>query len=262
MIANGRVAAVNLTNPGTGYLAAPAISIAPPPANLRATATATVRNGAVTGFSIDSPGSGYDTAPVVSIEPPPPLAGTFTPKPFVLRTLLHLSDDNVASLLPQVYLGQLAAAPHDVGLCTDESGLKQDALAGAQRFSSAHMPLDTVISAGSGSIGVGETLTRNIRIAYNDPTNPFVHAYHPDHDNKDARGAPLPAGVESPDITRECTFVFTASPPAGSSATIGWGSSILGGIYTETITGLHKEPLVLSGIFELRRASEIGTLTR
>ena len=262
LIANGRVAAVNLTNPGTGYLAAPAISIAPPPANLRATATATVRNGAVTGFSIDSPGSGYDTAPVVSIEPPPPLAGTFTPKPFVLRTLLHLSDDNVASLLPQVYLGQLAAAPHDVGLCTDESGLKQDALAGAQRFSSAHMPLDTVISAGSGSIGVGETLTRNIRIAYNDPTNPFVHAYHPDHDNKDARDAPLPAGEESPDIIRECSFVFTTSPPAGSSATIGWGSSILGGIYTETITGLHKEPLVLSGIFELRRASEIGTLTR
>jgi hypothetical protein len=262
LMTNGRVTAVNVTNPGTGYVAAPTISIAPPPANVRATATATVSSGAVTGFSIDSPGSGYDTAPVVSIEPPPPLAGTSTPKPFVLRTLLHLSDDNVVSLLPQVYLGQLAAAPHDVGLCTNESSLKQNALAGAQRFSSAHMPLDTVITAGSGSVGVGETLTRTIRIAYNDPTNPFVHAYHPDHDNKDARGAPLPAGVESPDITRECTFVFTASPPAGSSTTIGWGSSILGGTYTETITGLHKEPLVLSGIFELRRASEIGTLTR
>ena len=262
LMTNGRVTAVNVTNPGTGYVAAPTISIAPPPANVRATATATVSNGAVTGFSIDSPGSGYDTAPVVSIEPPPPLAGTSTPRPFDLRTLLHLSDDNVASLLPQVYLGQLAAAPHDVGLCTNESSLKQNALAGAQRFSSAHMPLDTVITAGSGSIGVGETLTRTIRIAYNDPTNPFVHAYHPDHDNKNARGAPLPAGVESPDITRECTFVFTASPPAGSSTTIGWGSSILGGTYTETITGLHKEPLVLSGIFELRRASEIGTLTR
>ena len=263
VLTHDRVTAINVTNPGTGYFAAPTISIAPPPANVRATATATVRNGAVTGFSIDSPGSGYDTAPVVSIEPPPPLAGTSTPKPFALRTLLHLSDDNVTSLLPQVYLGQLAAAPNDVGLCTDESSLKQDALASAQRFSSAHMPLDTVITAGSGSIGVGETLTRTIRIAYDDPTNPFVHAYHPDHDNKSARGAPLPEGArESPDITRECTFVFTASPPAGSSATIGWGSSILGGTYTETITGLHKEPLVLSGIFELRRASEIGTLTR
>jgi hypothetical protein len=263
LMTNGRVTAVNVTNPGTGYVAAPTISIAPPPANVRATATATVSNGAVTGFSINSPGSGYDTAPVVSIEPPPPLAGTSTPKPFVLRTLLHLSDNNVTSLLPQVYLGQLATAPNDVGLCTDESRLKQNALASAQRFSSAHMPLDTVITAGSGSIGVGETLTRTIRIAYNDPTNPFVHAYHPDHDNKNARGAPLPEGVrESPDITRECTFVFTASPPAGSSTTIGWGSSILGGTYTETITGLHKEPLVLSGIFELRRASEIGTLTR
>jgi hypothetical protein len=149
-----------------------------------------------------------------------------------------------------------------VGLCTDESLLKQDALAGAQRFSSAHMPLDQVVTGGSGSIAVGDTLTRTIRIPYNDPTNPFVHAYHPDHDNKNARGAPLSAGVESPDITRDCSFTFTATPPAGSSVSSGWGSSILGGTYTETITGLHKEPLVLSGTFELRRASEIGTLTR
>jgi hypothetical protein len=261
-LSNGRVAGVDVTNPGTGYLEAPSISIAPPPANVRATATATVSNGAVTGFSINGAGSGYDTAPVVSIEPPPPLAGTSTPKPFVLRTLLHLSDDNVTSLLPQVYLGQLAAAPYDVGLSTSESLLKQDALAGAQRFSSAHLPLDTVINSDSGSIGVGETLTCTVHVPFDDPTNPFVHAYHPDHDNKSARGAPLAAGVESPDITRECSFTFTESPPAGSSATIGWGSSILGGTYTETITGLHKEPLVLSGIFELRRASEIGTLTR
>ncbi len=40
-------------------------------------------------------------------------------------------------------------------------------------------------------------LTRTIQIPYNDPTNPFVHQYHPDHDNKDARfeNIPLPSNT-------------------------------------------------------------------
>jgi hypothetical protein len=28
------------------------------------------------------------------------------------------------------------------------------------------------------------------------------------------------------------------------------------------MTGVHKDPLILSGTFELRRASQIGTLSR
>jgi hypothetical protein len=110
-----------------------------------------------------------------------------------------------------------------------------------------------------------------IKCSYNDATNPFVHAYHPDHDNKDARGDWLSAtedasGLkqteESHDIRRTCQFIFTASPPAGSSVTSGWGSSVIGGNYIETMTGVHKDPLILSGTFELRRASQIGTLSQ
>lgn len=124
------------------------------------------------------------------------------------------------------------------------------------------MPLDQVATSGSGSVDVPGTLVRTITVPFNDPSNPFVHQYHPDHDNKDRRFANLEAGVESYDITRTCTFTFTASPPPGSGVTSGWGSSVLGGTYTETIAGIHKEPITLSGTFELQRASEIGTLSQ
>ena len=196
------------------------------------------------------------------IDLPPPRAGTATATPFKLRTLLHLSDGGTARLLSEVYLGQLALAPNDVGLCTSDALLKQNALGSAQCFSSSHLPMDQVITAGSGSFATGQTLTRVITVPYNDATNPFVHAYHPDHDNKNARGESLGAGVESPTITRTCQFIFTASPPAGSSVTSGWGSSVIGGNYIETMTGVHKDPLILSGTFELRRASPIGTLSQ
>ena len=36
---------------------------------------------------------------------------------------------------------------------------------------------------------------------------------------------------------------------------------MIGGTYEESMTGIYKDPLILSGTFELRRASEIGTLT-
>ena len=261
VLSNGAVSALSVRDAGTGYSTVPSVTIAPPPSNSQATAIAVVENGSVTGFTLTGGGSGYQTTPTVTIEPPPPQSGTATASRFKLRTLIHLSDDGVASLLPQVFTGLLAVAPHDVGICTREGALKQDSLAGAQRYSAAHLPLDQPITSGSGGVAIGDVLTRNITVPFNDPTNPFVHAYHPDHDNKDARGAPLAAGVEAPNITRSCKFTFTAQPPAGSSSAIGWGSSVIGGTYEETMTGIYKDPLILSGTFELRRVSEIGTLT-
>jgi len=105
------------------------------------------------------------------------------------------------------------------------------------------------------------TLVRTITVPFNDKSNPFVHQYHPDHDNKDRGFENLEAGVESYGITRTCTFTFTATPPAGSAANVAsWGSTIIGGTYAETIAGIHKDPIEMSGRFELRRASEDGTL--
>ena len=101
-------------------------------------------------------------------------------------------------------------------------------------------------------------LSFTIATPFDDPTNPFVHQYHPDHDNKSGATA-LVAGQESYSVTRQVSFTFAAAPPAGGSAT-GWGSSVIGGTYDEVVSGLHKQSVALTGSFELRRASELGAL--
>jgi len=198
--------------------------------------------------------------------------GSTTPRSFSLRVLLHVADDGNARLLSHVFMGKLAAAPNNLGLCTLESYLKQDEKAKAQRFTAAHLPLDTVLGnpSGSGSVALGQTLVRSITIGHNAPTNPFVHTYHPDHDNRNARfdGA-LAAGVESPSIGRQMAFEFTTTPPAGTSSQ-GWGATVIGGNYTETISGIRRRRLAdgtsgnavtVAGTFVLRRVSELGSIT-
>ena len=95
---------------------------------------------------------------------------------------------------------------------------------------------------------------------FNDKTNPFVHQYHPDHDNKDARFNPVGAGVESYTITRAVSFSFLASPPPGTPST-GWGTTVLGGDYAETMTGAHRDAITSSGTFTFRRVNDIGAVT-
>lgn len=196
-----------------------------------------------------------------------PLADEVKPtgSSFPLRYLIHVADDGTARVLSQVFMGPMAAEPHDFGLCLSEAGLKADAKSIARRLVATHMPLDEAL-VGTGSFGLGSGLLCTIATPFDDPTNPFVHQYHPDHDNKSGQTA-LVAGQESYSVTRQVTFTFTATPPGGGSAT-GWGSSVIGGTYSEVVSGLHKDSvgvgtgngLQLSGLFELRRASELGTL--
>jgi hypothetical protein len=184
--------------------------------------------------------------------------GSAVPRSYPLRVILHVANDGTARLLSQVFLGRLAPAPYAFGLCTKEEFLKPDDKANARRLVAAHLPLDTDLSSGSGSVALGSTLVRSFTVGFNERTNPYVHTYHPDHDNKDARFAPLTTSLESPDISRVCSFAFALTPPAGTS---GWGSTVLGGTYSETVSGLHRDSLTVLGTFELRRVSEIGSIT-
>jgi len=186
---------------------------------------------------------------------------------FPLRYLIHVADNGTAKVLSQVFMGPMAAAPHDFGLCRSEAGLKADAKSAARRIVATHMPLDRALET-TGSFTIGSNLACTIATPFNDPTNPFVHQYHPDHDNKSGQTA-LVAGQESHSVTRQVSFTFTETPPEGVSAT-GWGSSVIGGTYGEVVSGLHRDSvgddntgngLRLTGTFELRRASELGTLS-
>ncbi|GAA5481961.1 hypothetical protein [Haloferula sargassicola] len=180
--------------------------------------------------------------------------GSTTSRAFPLRFNVHVDGGGTARLLSQVFVGTLDGEGALDGICIRESALLASEKADALRFVSSQMPLDRVIS-GDGSFAVGSTLSYTVTIPFNDPTNPFVHTYHPDHDNRDARSAPLPSGVESYDITRHLSFTFTSSPPNGANIR-GWGTTVYGGTYSESIEGLNKAPLTVGGTFMFRRVSE------
>ncbi len=194
--------------------------------------------------------------------------GATTARYFPLRSIIHVDSSGTARLLSQAFVGTLAgtSTDHPFGICTKEAGLWANAKSSALRLVSSQMPLDRVIT-GTGDFRIGTKdapavpLTFVVDLPFDDATNPFVHIYHPDHDNRDARFAKYTTpGAESYTITRTCTLTFTAQPPDGSAVS-GWGTTIFGGTYTETITGLNKQPLVTGGTFAMRRVSEIADIT-
>lgn len=184
--------------------------------------------------------------------------GTATARSFPIRVILHVDASGVARLLSQAYVGTLASAGNPLGICVRESSLLAEKKGEALRLVSSQMPLDRAI-AGNGTFAMGSSLSHTVTIPFDDPTNPFVHTYHPDHDNRDARFKPLPAGVESYKITRNLTFQFTSSPPDGSFVS-GWGTTVYGGNFSETIEGLNKAAIHVGGTFTLRRISEIADI--
>jgi hypothetical protein len=184
--------------------------------------------------------------------------GTATAQTYNLRYIVHVDDAGNARVLSQVYLGQLAGATPQPGICTAESALSVADKASARRIVAAHLPLDRVLDGGT--MALGGSMNCTITTPFDDPTSPFVHQYHPDHDNKSGT-TPLVSGQESYDLSRAVTFAISAAAPAGVSAT-GYGSSVIAGNYTEVLTGLRKDSVTVTGTFSLRRVSEIGTLTR
>jgi hypothetical protein len=189
----------------------------------------------------------------------PGFTDTSTPQGYPLRYLIHVDDAGAARVLSQVFIGKLTGETPQDGITPLEINLSPADKASASRIVAAHMPLDRVLAT-SGSFTAGGSLSCTIATPFNDPVNPFVHQYHPDHDNKSGSTA-LVSGQESYDISRAVTFTLAATPPDGVSS-IGYGGSVIAGSYAEVITGLHKETLQVAGTFTLHRVSEIGTLTQ
>jgi hypothetical protein len=74
-----------------------------------------------------------------------------------------------------------------------------------------------------------------------------------------------PIGTNQPPevytVTRQIQLTFTGTDPAGLAST-DYGYNEIGGLYDETITGLHRNPLVTHGIFHLRRVVNAAFLNQ
>lgn len=111
--------------------------------------------------------------------------------------------------------------------------------------------------------GDNSSLTLSLFLPKDDPTNPFVHKYNPNHLQPDgSEGA-----IKLFDINRDITMTFRDTDSDGNfilgSTALGWGSSVVGGVYRETISGLMRpgRDINIEGVFTLHRVNNVDTLT-
>ena len=232
------------------------------------------------------------TASITNVSEPHsayPLNPTPTRSPFQLRLLVHVTTNAQARLLKEVIQmwqpstftndpssgNQVLDKPGRYVLLANDSLVPQfqggdlrNGAAVGRRLSTVDFDFDGGTNnylAMTGSFGVGQSASCSITLDPNFPTNPFKHKFHPDHDNLDANFKPLPAGQEEAFlITRQIQLQFSATDPAGTNSLSGieYGNSILGGTYSETVSGLHKTNLVANGTFRLTRVSNSPVLNQ
>lgn len=174
-----------------------------------------------------------------------------SPDPFTQKLILHSSNDGTMRLLQRAVGGSKNGIS---AISIDESAFPK-ASGGIPLFrtSSSHFPAK-LVQTGSGTLPAGP-LSFTVELGWNDASHPFVHNYHPDHDNMDERfEQTLPAGRESNTITRAIVFTFLPTNPNGFDPE--WGGTRLGGTYRETITGLRSLPIVCNGAFVINRVAD------
>ena len=186
-------------------------------------------------------------------------------QPYPLRLIVHNSGANV-TLLQRVFLG-LDPSSNSI-LTTSQSLLDQTRLATAHRISAVHLPWSQTNIAWpfTGQFAPGGTLSVTVPLDFADQaSNPFLHTYHPDHDNLDATFQnQLPVGAESFSLSRAITLTIT--PPGDDFTSLTAAGQSFSGNYNETITltglGGYQRSFAVAGAFALNRISRIPILSR
>jgi len=156
---------------------------------------------------------------------------------------------------------------------TAESVLNRAFLSAARRISASHLPWSAANTTWSfdGRLGESTNLSVTVTLAHDDQaSSPFLHTYHPDHDNLDTtfKNA-LPQGSESYAVQRDITL--TVLPPSEDFSSLTTKGQQVSGDYQETITlqglarggGAHDtRQFHVRGVFTLNRIADVPTLTR
>ena len=191
-------------------------------------------------------------------------------RPYALRLIVHNPATGHASLLQRVFIG-LGSSTNLVA-ATQEKVLHPGYLSQARRITATHLPWSEANTPWQfdGSFGNSSNIASRIVIPYDDHTsNPFLHAYHPDHDNLDATfKRELAQGGESYDLQRDITL--SIRPPSDDYVSLISAGSKLQGDYRETlrIVGLPRaggtndtREFQVAGRFTLTRLAEVPQLT-
>ncbi|MBK8002282.1 MAG: hypothetical protein IPK15_27230 [Verrucomicrobia bacterium] len=151
-----------------------------------------------------------------------------------------------------------------VVLVTDQSLVRTFTGAGeisGRRISSTAFGFTQPLALEGGAFGTG-SLSGAAVTDYNHARNPFKHVFHPDHDNRDERFEQVVAeGRESFTVSRNLSLQFSSTDPLSMNPP-GWGETEVGGQYSETISGLHRRSVQISGRFRLVRVSKVAALNQ
>lgn len=213
--------------------------------------------------------------------------GSRTPTPvrnsFDLRVLIHVDADGKALLLKEVIQlwrdgtyetnnagERLIKTPGSYVLLTDTSRIAEFKGAGlrdgtpvGRRLSTANFdflstPAQNFLAL-DGEFGVSHTLRGDYTLFPDQPTHPYKHKFHPDHDNLDPTFKNKLE--EAFEISRAFEFEFLpADPGTGNRPVPDYGNTEIAGLYRETVSGLHQIPIHAEGVFRLRRVTTVAEL--
>jgi hypothetical protein len=189
---------------------------------------------------------------------------------FPLRLIVHNPAAGNAVLCQRVFVG-VDANTNSV-VAQQEAALNPSYRSQARRISATHLPWSStnLTWAFNGRFRQSTNLATTVTLNYNDQaSNPFLHTYHPDHDNLDPTFSTVaPQGSESYTVQRDIRLAV--APPADDFTSLTAGGQTITGNYGETITilGLTRgggtndtRNFEVRGVFSLNRISEAPTLT-
>jgi hypothetical protein len=193
--------------------------------------------------------------------------GDAVPAPFPLRLIVFNDSGGNCSLLQRVYWGLDPST--NIIVSTSQAPLDPNQLSSARRITATHLPWSATNAPWAftgGPLAQGAVLTSMPIIEnYDDQAaNPFLHTYHPDHNNLDLQYPPheLPMGSESYQISR--VISLSLMPNTNDFISLTSASTRLSGLYNESITlkglgGFPKNYQTI-GAFSLKQISTISHL--
>ena len=152
--------------------------------------------------SVNNPGFiAGNSAPDISMNPLSSVSS-----PLSMRVMIHVDSNGVPRVIQQACFAQAwTGSSYVTQLYSSPTRLA----AGATLTSRVSAPMWPPIGPTAMSGAFGSTLSATLTIPYDHPVNPFVHAYHPDHNNMDETYSNrVASAVESFDVTRSVTFYF------------------------------------------------------
>ena len=166
--------------------------------------------GTLTLSGVNLPGFSPANNPDSSQSPVAPAS------PLSTRVMIHVDSNGVSRLVEQVIFANVSDGTN---VATRMYSHLTNLPAGASFKSRVSAP-SWPAAAPTPMIGsFGTNLSATVTVPFNDKVNPFVHRYHPDHNNlaEDFK-TPLVAGQESFEITRQVSFYFGATIQSGTTS--------------------------------------------